>query len=114
MLPSGAVRLVATRTAGGCHVTALSSCHEERLSQQLLTVALLAYSFARAFSATPAPEQPEAPPERTHFGGLKDEDRIFTNLYGQHDPFLKVTTVSAAQWALNLDLCLCMLCLPRS
>ena len=26
--------------------------------------------------------------ERTH-GGLKDEDRIFTNLYGKHDPFLK-------------------------
>lgn len=26
--------------------------------------------------------------ERAH-GGLKDEDRIFTNLYGKHDPFLK-------------------------
>ena len=25
---------------------------------------------------------------RTH-GGLSDEDRIFTNLYGKHDPFLK-------------------------
>ena len=25
---------------------------------------------------------------RSH-GGLSDEDRIFTNLYGQHDPFLK-------------------------
>ena len=25
---------------------------------------------------------------RSH-GGLKDEDRIFTNLYGKHDPFLK-------------------------
>jgi hypothetical protein len=23
------------------------------------------------------------------YGGLKDEDRIFTNLYGKHDPFLK-------------------------
>lgn len=22
-------------------------------------------------------------------GGLKDQDRIFTNLYGKHDPFLK-------------------------
>ncbi len=48
-------------------------------------------SFARAFSAAaPAPQQPDPPPERTHFGGLKDEDRIFTNLYGVHDPFLKV------------------------
>lgn len=26
--------------------------------------------------------------DRPH-GGLKDEDRIFTNLYGKHDPFLK-------------------------
>ena len=24
------------------------------------------------------------------FGGLKDQDRIFTNLYGRHDPFIKV------------------------
>jgi hypothetical protein len=80
---------------------------------QRLTVPPLPYSFARAFSATPAPEQPEAPPERTHFGGLKDEDRIFTNLYGQHDPFLKVSTVSATQWALHFDLCPCMLCLPN-
>ncbi|KAH0861290.1 hypothetical protein HID58_089551, partial [Brassica napus] len=36
-----------------------------------------------------APPPPPPPPEKTHFGGLKDEDRIFTNLYGLHDPFLK-------------------------
>ena len=24
------------------------------------------------------------PPKRTHFGGLKDQDRIFQNLYGHH------------------------------
>jgi len=28
--------------------------------------------------------------EKTSFGNLKDEDRIFTNLYGVHDPFIKV------------------------
>ena len=28
--------------------------------------------------------------EKTSFGGLKDEDRIFTNLYGRLDPFIKV------------------------
>lgn len=48
-------------------------------------------SFGRAFSAAAASPPEEAPPERTHFGGLRDEDRIFTNLYGRHDPFLKVT-----------------------
>lgn len=37
-------------------------------------------------AAGPAPPPP--PPPRVH-GGLKDQDRIFTNLYGKHDPFLK-------------------------
>ncbi len=48
-----------------------------------------ARSIARAFSAA-AETPPPAPPAKTSFGGLKDEDRIFTNLYGEHDPFLKV------------------------
>lgn len=30
-----------------------------------------------------------APPKRTHFGGLKDQDRIFQNLYGRHGADLK-------------------------
>ena len=30
----------------------------------------------------------DAAPARS-YGGLKDEDRIFTNVYGRHDPFLK-------------------------
>ena len=30
------------------------------------------------------------PSERTSFGNLQDEDRIFTNLYGKHDVGLKV------------------------
>ena len=36
----------------------------------------------RAFSSDAA--------ESKVYGGLSDEDRIFTNLYGKHDPFLKV------------------------
>ena len=32
----------------------------------------------------------DAPPaKRTHFGGLKDQDRIFQNLYGHHGADLK-------------------------
>ena len=46
-----------------------------------------ACSVARAFSAQ-APAAPVA--ERTSFGGLKDEDRIFQNIYGRHDLSLKV------------------------
>lgn len=49
-------------------------------------------SVARAFStAAPgaAAAAPPHAPERTVFGGLKDQDRIFTNIYGRHDPFMK-------------------------
>lgn len=31
----------------------------------------------------------DAPPKRTRFGGLKDQDRIFQNLYGHHGTDLK-------------------------
>ena len=41
-----------------------------------------------AAAAPPPPPPPPPPPARVH-GGLKDADRIFTNLYGKHDPFLK-------------------------
>ncbi|CBI21762.3 unnamed protein product, partial [Vitis vinifera] len=49
-----------------------------------------AFSTQAATTASASqPPPPPPPPEKTHFGGLKDEDRIFTNLYGLHDPFLK-------------------------
>ena len=37
--------------------------------------------------ASAAPETKK--PEKTTFGPLSDEDRIFTNLYGRHDYRLK-------------------------
>ena len=37
---------------------------------------------ARCFSAEP---KKEAPAEKTSWGGLADQDRIFTNLYGERD-----------------------------
>jgi len=37
----------------------------------------------------PATLPPPAKPQKTKFGPLKDEDRIFTNLYGRHDWHLK-------------------------
>ena len=41
-------------------------------------------------AATPAAATPPPPPpEKTSFGSLSDEDRIFTNIYGRHDPFIK-------------------------
>lgn len=47
-------------------------------------------------SAAPRPHtrglatvQDGPPPKRTHFGGLKDQDRIFQNLYGHHGADLK-------------------------
>lgn len=62
-------------------------------------------SFGRSFAAAAAgaPSAPEAPPERTHFGGLRDEDRIFTNLYGRHDPYLK-GAMKRGDWYRTKDL----------
>lgn len=53
----------------------------------------------------PQPPPPPPPPEKTHFGGLKDEDRIFTNLYGLHDPFLK-GAMKRGDWHRTKDLVL--------
>src|ERR1044072_3221980 len=56
-------------------------------------------------ASTPQPPPPPPPPEKTHFGGLKDEDRIFTNLYGIHDPFLK-GAMKRGDWYRTKDLVL--------
>ncbi|KAF4362777.1 hypothetical protein F8388_022434 [Cannabis sativa] len=56
-----------------------------------------------ATGSTPQPPPPPPPPEKTHFGGLKDEDRIFTNLYGLHDPFLK-GAMKRGDWHRTKDL----------
>ncbi|GJN10844.1 hypothetical protein PR202_ga28975 [Eleusine coracana subsp. coracana] len=60
---------------------------------------------AATTSSTPQPPPPPPPPEKTHFGGLKDEDRIFTNLYGVHDPFLK-GAMKRGDWHRTKDLVL--------
>lgn len=54
-------------------------------------------------AAASQPPPPPPPPERTHFGGLKDEDRIFTNVYGLHDPFLK-GAMKRGDWYRTKDL----------
>jgi NADH dehydrogenase (ubiquinone) flavoprotein 1 len=40
-------------------------------------------------NSTAPPQKEEAPPPKTKFGPLADEDRIFRNLYGRHDWRLK-------------------------
>uniref|UniRef100_A0A0E0LP25 NADH-ubiquinone oxidoreductase 51kDa subunit iron-sulphur binding domain-containing protein n=1 Tax=Oryza punctata TaxID=4537 RepID=A0A0E0LP25_ORYPU len=52
---------------------------------------------------TTQPPPPPLPPEKTHFGDLKYEDRIFTNLYGLHDPFLK-GAMKRGDWHRTKDL----------
>lgn len=56
-------------------------------------------------ATAPPPPPPPPPTEKTQFGGLKDEDRIFTNLYGMHDPFLK-GAVKRGDWHRTKDLVL--------
>lgn len=62
-------------------------------------------SFSTQAATTPQPPPPPPPPEKTHFGGIKDEDRIFTNLYGMNDPFLK-GAMKRGDWYRTKDLVL--------
>lgn len=65
------------------------------LSHRLLPATTSAASQISHPSASPsqtrglATVQDAPPPKRTHFGGLKDQDRIFQNLYGHHGADLK-------------------------
>ncbi|CAI0381047.1 unnamed protein product [Linum tenue] len=73
-----------------------------------LPLALRSFSTQAASNAsTPQPPSPPPPPppEKTHFGGMSDEDRIFTNLYGLHDPFLK-GAMKRGDWYRTKDLVL--------
>ncbi|KAJ5482757.1 NADH-ubiquinone oxidoreductase 51 kDa subunit [Penicillium diatomitis] len=47
----------------------------------------------------------EAPPVR-HHGGLRDQDRIFTNLYGHHAPDLKSSMKYGGDWHRTKDIVL--------
>lgn len=47
----------------------------------------------------------EAPPVR-HYGGLKDQDRIFTNLYGHHGPDIKSAMKYGGDWHRTKDIVL--------
>ncbi|XAR64422.1 NADH dehydrogenase [Bertholletia excelsa] len=85
----------------GLHRAALAHCNGEKL---VLGSRLFSTQSATAGS-TPQPPPPPPPPEKTHFGGLKDEDRIFTNLYGLHDPFLK-GAMKRGDWYRTKDLVL--------
>lgn len=46
----------------------------------------------------------EAPPVK-HYGGLKDQDRIFTNLYGHHGADLK-SSMKYGDWYRTKDMIL--------
>ncbi|KAF5952839.1 hypothetical protein HYC85_010783 [Camellia sinensis] len=56
-------------------------------------------------AANPQPPPPPPSTEKTHFGGLKDDDHIFTNLYSLHDPFLK-GAMKRGDWYRTKDLVL--------
>ena len=71
---------------------AVASKPTNSLSHRLLPAACTASCAAVVRSRQRrglATVQDAPPPKKTHFGGLKDQDRIFQNLYGRHDPTLK-------------------------
>ena len=92
---------------GAVHSLECSVCAKPKLYMKFLLRSAL-----KSFSAQTSPAPPP-PPEKTSYGGLKDEDRIFTNLYRQGDPFLKVTLdlllVPVSHEALSSVLCMSFL-----
>lgn len=54
-----------------------------------LRVATIRSSLSRRHARGLATVQDGPPPKKTQFGGLKDQDRIFQNLYGRLPPDLK-------------------------
>ena len=58
----------------------------------------------RANSTAP-PKKEEAPPPKTKFGPLADEDRIFRNLYGRHDWRLK-GAMARGDWYMTKEILL--------
>ena len=57
-------------------------------------------SSSRCFSAEPKKEEPV---EKTSWGGLADQDRIFTNLYGEQDWRL-VDALKRGDWHRTKDI----------
>lgn len=55
---------------------------------------VLRHAVRALSTAAPAPAAPAA--EKTSYGGLKDEDRIFQNIYGRHDLSIKASGHVAA------------------
>ena len=77
-------------------------------AQQVLIGCGLRGRLLRRFSAAAAPPSaPAAHEEARVHGGLRDEDRIFTNLYCQGDPFLKVLTAAALRSCLVVTSVFC-------
>lgn len=60
---------------------------------------------ARQTTRSFATVQDGAAPKKRSYGGLKDQDRIFTNLYGHHEPDLK-TAMKYGDWYRTKDIIL--------
>jgi NADH dehydrogenase (ubiquinone) flavoprotein 1 len=67
-----------------CHslarISGITACSTSARAHRPVSLALPVRSFATVQDGTP---------KKRTYGGLKDEDRIFQNLYGHHDPYLK-------------------------
>jgi NADH dehydrogenase (ubiquinone) flavoprotein 1 len=68
---------------------AVSSLSTRVLPSTVCTASRLPSSVSAQQSRGLATVQDAPPPKKTHYGGLKDQDRIFQNLYGHHGADLK-------------------------
>ncbi|GLI71372.1 hypothetical protein VaNZ11_016562 [Volvox africanus] len=74
--------------------------------QELKTGVLRAFSTQAPAAGTAATSPPPPPPAaKTSFGGLKDDDRIFQNIYGRHDTSIK-GAMARGDWYMTKELVL--------
>ena len=79
---------------------ALSARRLARLARAAARGNKTAPAASRCFSAEPKKEEPV---EKTSWGGLADQDRIFTNLYGEQDWRL-VDALKRGDWHRTKDI----------
>jgi NADH dehydrogenase (ubiquinone) flavoprotein 1 len=73
------------------------------ISRQLSTAAPAAGAAAAPAAPAAAPAKPAEPAFTKVYGGLKDQDRIFTNLYGEGDWRLKAA-MKRGDWYRTRDI----------
>lgn len=91
LLPIRTSTMISRHPPSSQAITAVAQCVLPAAStaSRISTVTSVSPPLQRSRGLATVQDGTPPPPKRTHFGGLKDQDRIFQNLYGHHGADLK-------------------------